>query len=77
MWRKAKKEFRIQNGIEELDLRKVSQHKLLELIAQETLNVHFHLDRMEAFYKMVHGIKEDEKTGAWLEDRKGKQDDKG
>ncbi len=40
--------------------------KLLEQILLELQNCHFHLDRMEVFYKMVNGIKEDEKNGAWL-----------
>lgn len=51
--------------------------KLLEAILTELQNIHFHLDRLDAFYKMVHGIKEDGKTGAWIEDRnkprKGKE----
>lgn len=42
--------------------------KLLEAILQELKNIHFHIDRMEVFYKMTHNIKENGKTGAWIED---------
>ena len=41
--------------------------KLLEQMLIELQNIHYHLDRMEVFYKMVNGIKEDEKNGAWIE----------
>ncbi len=44
--------------------------KLLEQILLELQRIHFHADRMEVFYKMVHNIKEDEKNGAWVEDQK-------
>lgn len=54
----------------ELNLSKVSKHKLMELQLQELLNIHYHLDRMEVLYKMVHNIKEDEKTGAWIEGKR-------
>ena len=43
--------------------------KLLEKILTELRNMHYHMDRLEVFYKLVHGIKEDGKTGAWIEDR--------
>jgi len=41
--------------------------KPLEQILLELQNIHYHLDRQEIFYKMVHNIKEDGKTGAWIE----------
>lgn len=44
--------------------------KLLEVVLRELQNIHYHLDRQEIFYKMVHNIKEDEKSGAWIEDKK-------
>ena len=34
---------------------------LLENILMELHNIHYHLDRMEAFYMMVNDIKEDNK----------------
>lgn len=46
--------------------------KLLEQILLELQNIHYHQDRMEIFYKMVNRIKEDEKTGAWIENIKEK-----
>lgn len=42
--------------------------KLLEAILQELKDMHFHIDRLDVFYKMAHNIKEDGKTGAWIED---------
>lgn len=33
---------------------------LLENIVMELRNIHYHLDRLEAFYMMVNKIKEDE-----------------
>lgn len=45
----------------------MTKKKLLVLILKELSNIHFHLDRLDTFYKMVHNIKEDEKTGAWIE----------
>lgn len=47
------------------------QLELMEMQLQELRNIHFHMDRLEAFYMMVHNIKEDRKTGAWIEDSKG------
>lgn len=41
--------------------------KVLEAILEELKNIHFHINRLDAFYKMAHNIKED-KTGAWIED---------
>ena len=46
---------------------------LLEQIKSMHYNIHYHLDRMEIFYKMVHGIKKDGKMGAWVEDKKAKK----
>ncbi len=46
--------------------------KLSEQILLELQNIHFHLDRMEIFYKKVNGIKEDEKNGVWIEKRNHK-----
>ncbi len=43
--------------------------KLLEQILLELQNIHYHCDRQEVFYKMVNGIKEDEKSGAWIENK--------
>ena len=43
--------------------------KVLEAILQELKDMHFHLDRMDVFYKMVNNIREDGKTGAWVEKR--------
>lgn len=43
---------------------------LLENILLELRRIHYHLDRMEAFYKMVNNIKEDSKSGAWIEEGK-------
>ena len=47
--------------------------KLLEAILEELksmhYDIHYHLDRMEVFYKMVHNIREDGKTGAWIEEK--------
>lgn len=43
--------------------------KLLEAILQELKDMHFHLDRFDVFYKMVHNIKEDGRTGAWVEEK--------
>lgn len=51
----------------------MGQKKLLEAILQELTNCHYHLDRLEVFYKMVHNIKENGKTGAWIEERKSKK----
>ena len=48
----------------------MQKRKVLEQILLELQNIHFHLDRMEVFYKMVNGIKEDGKNGAWVEDQK-------
>lgn len=50
--------------------------RLLEAILQEQRNIHFHMDRLEAFYMMVHDIKEDGKTGAWIDHNKGHRDEK-
>lgn len=47
--------------------------QLLEAILLELRNIHFHFDRLDTFFKMVHGIKEDGKTGAWIEGGKKKQ----
>lgn len=44
--------------------------KVLEAILQELKDMHFHLDRFDIFYKMVNHIREDEKTGAWVEEKK-------
>ena len=43
--------------------------QLLEKILEELKNIHYHIERQEIFYKMVNGIKEDEKNGAWLQDK--------
>jgi len=52
------------------------QKQLLEKILLELQKIHFHQDRMEVFYMMVHDIKEDGKTGAWIEkgDSKSKEE---
>lgn len=42
--------------------------KLLEAVLGELKNIHSHLDRLNVFYKMVNKIREDQKTGAWIED---------
>jgi|GEM_PF-6643428 len=47
------------------------QLQLFEGILRELLNIHYHMDRLEAFYMMVHNIKEDGKTGAWIDHNKG------
>ncbi len=46
--------------------------KILQNILQELRFIHFHVERQEVFYKMVHNIKEDEKNGAWIEKRNHK-----
>lgn len=48
--------------------------KLLEAILRELINVHYHLDRLEVFFKMAYNIKEDEKTGAWIEQKKKRKE---
>jgi len=45
----------------------MKRKRLLEQILLELQNIHYHLDRMEVFYKMANGIKEDGKSGAWVE----------
>ena len=51
----------------------MKKKQLLEQVLLELQNIHYHFDRMEVFYKMVNGIKEDEKSGAWLQN-KGKEE---
>lgn len=47
----------------------MSVKKLLEDILKELRGIHYHQDRMEVFYKMVNRIREDEKTGVWIEEK--------
>lgn len=44
------------------------QKQLLELILEELKKIHYHSERVEAFTMLAHNIKEDGKTGAWIED---------
>lgn len=44
-----------------------SKKQLLEAVLEQLQYIHYHLERMEAFYMMANDIKEDEKTGAWIE----------
>jgi len=54
----------------------MNKKELLQCILRELGNVHYHLDRLEAFYMMVNNIKEDGKTGAWVDHNDGHRDEK-
>lgn len=50
----------------------MTRKKLLKEILLVLRDLHYHADRMEVFYKMVHNIRED-KSGAWIQDKKVKE----
>lgn len=53
------------------------QLQLMEKQLQELQNIHFHMDRLDTFFRMAYNIKEDGKTGAWIEDSKGHEGNNG
>jgi len=55
---------RISQGV-----RKVRTKQILEAIHQELTNIHYHLDRLELFYKIVNKINE-HKERVWVDSTK-------
>lgn len=43
--------------------------QMLKEVLLELRSIHYHLDRMEVFYMMANGIKEDGKNGAWVQEK--------
>lgn len=46
------------------------------VVREQVEFLHIHADRMDTFFKMVHNIKEDGKTGVWIEDKKNVENEK-
>lgn len=44
--------------------------KTMKKVLEELKAIHYHLERLEIFYRIVNRIKEDSQTGVWIESKK-------